>query len=80
MGEKYGGRGFGGKSAVAKQKAKVLVPLCVLLVLFVWNSPTLVPFDAASSGPVYDMVAGEQEALSSQYAAVQYEVPSFSHF
>jgi len=76
MGEKYAVRGFGSKSAIAKHKVKVALPLCVLLVLFVWNSPTLAPFEGASSGPVHDVVADEHEAMSSQYSTVQSEVPS----
>lgn len=77
MGEKYTLRGVGSKSSFARHNAKVVLPMCTLLVFFVWNSPTLAPFDGASSGPVHDMVAGQHEALSSQYTTLQHEVNIF---
>lgn len=70
----------GGKEAtsIAKQKARIVLPLCVLLVLFVWNSPTLAPFDggyssSSDSGPpsVIDIGEAQGKALTS---SIQYEV------
>lgn len=56
MGEKYGTRAAATTGALVRNKLKFLIPASMLLVLVVWNSSSLSPFDAASSGPVGDTV------------------------